>query len=168
MSRASRLTSTAVALSLVASGVVVAVGATDEAGAQTPRHKSQGASCAAVTPATIQSTLNQTVGKPSVTKGAATVCTYKVQGGAGTVLVRFQPGVTKSAFTSAEKQFSSHGEPTTPVAGLGSAAYSSTIGSGTYTTNTIVVLKGSNQLLVTAEAPLSSVQALATAILPKM
>ncbi|HZU80985.1 MAG TPA: hypothetical protein VE991_13790 [Acidimicrobiales bacterium] len=127
------------------------------------------ASCSDVPASEVNSALGTTVGDPSSTvNGPVTVCTYKSTSPVATVIVRFQTGMTQSSFTSDRSQFDQHGEPTQSVSGIGDAAYSSSIGSGQYTNNTLVVLKGSTELLVTAPASLAQVQALAQQILPKL
>lgn len=124
-------------------------------------------SCNLVTTAQIQSTLGLTVTGPQVTNNApVTVCKYS---GSATppsnIIVRFQTGESMSSFTSEEQAFSQHGEPTSPISGLGTAAFSSTIGAGSFTQATIEVLKGSTTVLVTAPASIAQVQALVTQIL---
>ncbi|MES1249005.1 MAG: hypothetical protein ABUS54_15170 [Actinomycetota bacterium] len=115
--------------------------------------------CATVPPALIKSTLGLSVPKPKATQGAALVCTY------GTVIVRFQTGESKAAFTAARKQFDAHGEPTKTYGGLGVQAYSSVIGSGTYANSTVVALKGSTEVLVTAQTTVAKVAALVKKVL---
>lgn len=84
------------------------------------------------------------------------------------VIIRFQTGENASSFAARKQGFNQSGEPTTDVSGLGDAAYSSTQGSGQTQTNTIVVLKGSVELLVTAPVILDDVSALARQILPSI
>ncbi|MGD0321373.1 MAG: hypothetical protein ABSC00_07210 [Acidimicrobiales bacterium] len=98
--------------------------------------------------------------------GTVTVCTYS--GSPGPVTIRFQSGESSSTFEAAEQSFQQHGEPTTDVPGLGDAAYSSTVGSGQFQDNTIVVLKGSVELLITAPVVLDDINALARQILPSI
>jgi hypothetical protein len=117
-------------------------------------------SCATVSPQLIRSALGLSVPAPQATpNGSVLVCTYGKLG-QGQVIVRFQTGDSKPAFAAARKQFDTHGEPTKPFAGLGVPAYSSVIGSGAYLNSTVVALKGSTELLVTAPAPLARVAAL--------
>ena len=121
-------------------------------------------SCSSVTAAMVNAALGTSVGDPTTTlNGPVTVCTYKSS--TGQVIVRFQSGTTPASFESAKSQFTAHGEPVTTVTGLGDEAYSSTIGTGSEAINSIVVLKGSEELLITGPASLSQVQAFATQLL---
>ena len=77
--------------------------------------------------------------------------------------------MTSASFASARKSFDAHGEPTKTVTGIGTAAFSSTIGAGPYVTNTFVVRKGSNQLLVTAgHVTLAKIELLAKVVLTSL
>lgn len=127
-------------------------------------------SCNLVSPSLIQSTLGLTVGPPQVTNNSpVTVCRFSGSANPpSNVIVRFQTGETMATFNAEQQTFGQHGEPTTPVSGLGNAAFSSSIGAGSFTQNTIEVLKGSTTLLVTAPATLAQVQALVTQILPHL
>ena len=118
-------------------------------------------SCATVSPQLIKSALGLAVPAPQATpNGSGLVCTYGKLGQGKQVIVRFQTGESAAAFAAARKQFDAHGEPTKTFAGLGVPAYSSVLGSGVYLNSTIVALKGSTELLVTAPAPLAGVAAL--------
>jgi hypothetical protein len=126
-------------------------------------------SCSSVSPAMINAALGTSVTAPKVTKnGPVTVCAYPQGNLPQQALVRFQSKTTAKSFKVAESQFTAHGEPVASISGYGSMAYTSSIGTGAYAANTIVALKGSNELLVTAIAPLGSVEQLATQILAKM
>ena len=126
-------------------------------------------SCSSVPASEVNTALGTNVGNPSVQpNGAVTVCTYTSQSPIATVIVRFETGMTQSSFTTARSQFDQHGEPTSTVSGIGDAASSSSTGTGQYQSNTIVVLKGSTELLVTAPASLSQVESLAQEILAKL
>jgi hypothetical protein len=124
-------------------------------------------SCANVPPATINAALGTSVTKPTVVKnGPVTVCKFPQGAFTSKVLIRFQSNTTAKNFKYAISQMTAHGEPVAPLSGYGSKAYSSTIGSGAYVDNTVIFLKGSNEVLVTAIAPLASIEQLATSILP--
>jgi len=128
-------------------------------------------SCGLAPAAQVGAALGITVGDAaSEVNGPVTVCTYQQTGGAGQVIVRFQTGMTPASFSANESQFTANGETTTPVTGLGDQAYSSTIGGGGAApeVNTIVVLKGSNEVLITGPASQAQVQSLATQLLPKL
>jgi hypothetical protein len=102
----------------------------------------------------------------SQVNGTVTVCTYS--GSPGPVTIRFQTGEDTATFAAGKQGFQQQGEPTTDVPGLGDAAYSSTRGSGQFQNNTIVVLKGSVQLLITAPVVLDDINALARQLLPSI
>ena len=123
-----------------------------------------------MTTADVQRTLGLAVGAPvSQVTGPVTVCTYTGAGTApSTVLVRFATGSTAGSFAAAKAAFAGHQEPTSDVAGLGKAAYSSTLSTGGLVQNTIVVLQGSTELLISAPAPLSQVETLARQVLPSL
>lgn len=120
-------------------------------------------SCGKVSAAEINSSLGITVGTTKVTTvGSSTTCTYSHS----TMIVKISGGFSAASFAADRKSFDSHGEPTKTVTGLGSGAFSSTIGAGTYATNTIVVLKGSTELLITApQASLGKIEGLAKTVL---
>jgi len=54
------------------------------------------------------------------------------------------------------------------VAGIGSHAYSSALGKGAFAVNTLVVLKGTTEVLITGPAPLPRVEALMKNVLAKV
>ena len=123
--------------------------------------------CSSVTAAMVNTALGTNVGDPTSTvNGPVTVCTYKSS--TGQVIVRFASGTTAASFAAAKSQFTAHGEPVTTVTGLGDEAYSSSIGTGTYAVNSIVLRKGSEELLITGPASLSQVQAFAQQLLPSL
>ena len=125
-------------------------------------------SCALAPAATVGAALGLPLQAPSVQdNGTVTVCTYAGTGTVpATVIVRFQTGMDEAAFAAGRAGFDQHQEPTTEVTGLGDAAYSSTLGTGQFQQNTIVVRKGSTELLVSAPAPLPQVEVLARRLLP--
>ena len=126
-------------------------------------------SCALVTATMLKSALGATFAKPTSTSNAPVlVCNFRGLDKIPSLLVRFQVNESASSFRLARKQFDAHGERTKTVTGIGQAAYSSTLGSGAFATNTLVVLKGSTELLVTAPAPLARVEALARKLLPAL
>jgi hypothetical protein len=121
------------------------------------------ASCSQIPSSKVQAMLGAPVGPPQVQKnGPVSVCTY------GGTLVRVETAVTSKQFQFGRKQFGIHGEPTKAVPGLGDAAYSSVIGAGGHATDTVVVLKGSTELLVTGETPLQRIETFARSVLPSM
>lgn len=124
----------------------------------------QSLSCSLAPVSEVNASLGLNVASPSSqVNGPVTVCTYG--GTPGPVIVRFETGESSSSFETAKQSFEQNGEATSDVSGLGDAAYSSTAGSGESETNTIVVLKGSVEVLVTAPVSLDDVSALARQML---
>ncbi len=117
-------------------------------------------SCALVTPAEVSAALGitGTVSQTTV-NGPVTLCSLPGGG-----LVRFETGYSLSDFQSAKAQFPSHGETTSDLAGLGDAAYTSTAAAS----NTVVALRGSTEILVTASFSLAQLESLVRAILPSL
>jgi hypothetical protein len=185
-SRASRLTTVALAAALLAAPTVLAAcSSSSSSGTTTTAAKTgttgAGTGSGKVTPTALScslapaplvgSALGIPVGMPAPdTNGPVTVCTYMATSGGGQVIVRFQTGMTPSSFASNEAQFTANGETTTPVSGLGDEAYSSTTGGGAGTpeVNTLVVLKGSTEVLVTAPTAPGAVRSLVEQLLPDL
>jgi hypothetical protein len=151
-------------------------GATDAGGSGTPSGStddsggSSAVGCDRVSAADISTTLGLNVGDAEVTRnGPVTVCTYPSAGeGTSQVIVRFQTGMSSSDLASSRAQFESTDQPTVDVTGLGDAAFSSTIGSGSIQTNTIETIQGGTDLLVTAGAPLTGIETLARHVLESL
>lgn len=117
-------------------------------------------SCNLASAKRVKSALGITVASPTVTKNrTVTVCQFRSKTG---LLVRFQTDESASLFAVGRKSFEKHGEPTKTVNGLGTKAYSASVGGFT----TIVVLKDSTELLITANVPRAKIVALAKLILP--
>jgi hypothetical protein len=125
--------------------------------------------CTSVSPATINRALGTNVVKPTkVTNSTVALCTYRPASGSGQVLIRFESGLTKTSFALVQKSFDNNDQPTQALSGFGDAAFTSTIGTGEFTTNTVVMLKGSNSVLITAGVPLDKVEGLAKIVLKKL
>ena len=143
---------------ILATGAAAVIVSTATAGAAT------GPSCALASAKRVKSAVGISVGSPTVTRnGPVTVCLFA---STPTLLVRFETNASASLFAVGRKSFTSHGEPTKTVHGLGTAAYSSSIAGGK--SNTIVVLKNTTELLVTGPEPLAKLVALAKLILPSL
>jgi hypothetical protein len=124
-------------------------------------------SCGLVPASEVNDALGFNVQSPSSqVNGPVTVCTYN--GSPGSVIVRFQTGEDASTFAADKQRSQQNGELTTDVPGLADAAYSSQVGSGRSQSNTLVVLKGSTELLITASATFDDINALARQILPSI
>jgi hypothetical protein len=96
--------------------------------------------------------------------GSVMVCLYPSNSNPRNTTIRYQTGMTAKDFADARAQFDANGEKTTTVKGVGNKAYSSSIGK----VNTLVVLKGKNEVLISAPAPLSKIETLAQQILPRL
>ena len=105
--------------------------------------------------ALVRTTLGLAVGKPAANSSAAdvVVCSYPKDGNPSAVIVRMQDGQTKAGFAAAKAGFAKSGQKTVDVPDMFDGAYRSELGSATYGfTRTLVVLRGSTEVLVTAQA----------------
>lgn len=122
--------------------------------------------CDLVTPEEIKAVLGVTVGKPTVGGSASvTMCTYS---GDKVLLVRIETGMTSASFSGARQNFDAEGEPTTTYTGLGLPAYTSVLAFNKSSLNTLAVLKGGTELLVTGVFPVAKLAALVKKVLPAM
>lgn len=160
--RLSRATNVVIGVLIAMAGLA---GAPSVLAATTPHRLNaqlSGPSCNLASAKRVKSALGITVASPSATKNrTVTVCQFRSKSG---LLVRFQTNESASLFAVGRKSFEKHGEPTKTVNGLGAKAYSSSAGGFT----TIVVLKNSTELLITANVSLARIVALAKLILPSL
>jgi hypothetical protein len=113
----------------------------------------------------VASTLGvQALAPTSEPNGTVTVCLYPSSGNPRNTTIRYETGMSASDFATAKSQFDANGEKTTTVNGIGDQAYSSSVGN----VNTLVVLKGDNEVQIDAPASLAKITALANQILPKL
>jgi hypothetical protein len=98
-----------------------------------------------------------------------TLCTYTITG-KGEVLIRYETQEDDSTFKLGESGFTSNGMTTTTVTGIGDEAYSSTFGKpgDIIYENTLVVLKGSTEVEISAPGDLGPIETLAGEILAKL
>jgi hypothetical protein len=142
---------------------------TSQSPTPTSAAKASAVNCASASADQVATALGvQAIGPTSQVNGAVTVCLYASSTNPRNVTIRYQTGMSATDFATARAAFSQHGEPTQPVTGFGAKAYSSTIGSGQYVTNTLVVLKNSTEVQISAPASLARVDALANQILTKI
>jgi hypothetical protein len=73
-----------------------------------------------------------------------------------------------TAATAVAAQSAAHGETTTPVHGVGDAAYSLTVSGGGFTTKTFAVLKGTNEVQVNGPGTPAQAQVYATQLVGKL
>jgi len=121
-------------------------------------------SCSLASTKRVKAALGITVGSATVTRnGPVTVCLFM---STPALLVRFETKETPALYSYGRKGFSQHHEPTKTVTGLGTSAYSASLAGGK--SNTIIVLKGTVELLITGAEPLHKLEALAKLILPSL
>jgi hypothetical protein len=97
------------------------------------------------------------------------LCTYNATHG-HQVLIRYALDSNDTTFQEGKAGFTNNGFATATVTGIGDEAYSSTIGtpSGPIYTNTLVVLKGSVEVEISAPGDLAPIEALANEVLAKL
>jgi hypothetical protein len=98
----------------------------------------------------------------TLTRGATTECAYLAESVANaTVIIRYDTDTTASAFATARAAFEGHGLKLGPITGLGDQGYYFTEQTGNTTVSTVVLLKGSLQLLVTGTAAVNPIGSIA-------
>jgi hypothetical protein len=119
--------------------------------------------CAVAPASLINSALGRTVGDPEEQdNGTVTVCTYT---GGGTTIVRFDTATDAGSFATEKQGFAPQGMQTVDISGFGDEAYSAVLSAAGITTNTVVVRKGSVEVLVTSSASIDQEKALAQKLL---
>jgi hypothetical protein len=127
-------------------------------------------SCDLVPATLVNATLGTNLGAPSEETGpGAVACQYK-GAKADAVEIRIATGETASAFQVERKTFDSSGQPTTTYASFGDQAYTSTqkMPLGMPDVNTLVVLKGSVEILVASNASITAEQNLEQQVFAKI
>jgi hypothetical protein len=118
-------------------------------------------SCDLAPASLVNSTLGTNVGSPAAqTLGDVVVCTYAPTSGIGTVILRVQNDRAPADFTTARGQSDAQGIKTTDLPGFEDKAYTSTISAASITTNTVVALKGTVEILVSSPASFDQEKAL--------
>jgi hypothetical protein len=118
--------------------------------------------CKTAPAALLNSVLGVNVGEPDEqTLDTVVVCRYPLRSGISNVLVRFQLGESAAMFRAGRDGFDSNGQPTKDVSGVGDEAYSSTIGQGDLTSNTLVARSGPVEILITSPATIDAEKLLA-------
>ena len=125
--------------------------------------------CALVPPSLVSTVYGASFGPPKAqTSGPVQVCLFLATTPVISVLVRFETDESAAAFNAARKQFDARGEHTVTSPRFGQKAYTVLLGSGRVSTGTVVVLKGSTELLVSGTGSLAKCEALADKVLPKL
>jgi hypothetical protein len=140
-----------------------APGGATTAGATTAGAATGRKTCATVPAALVNSTLGLSVTDPEEQdNGSVTVCTFS---GTHTTIVRFDTGTDPASFATEKQGFAPQGMKTTDISGFGDEAYSAVLSAAGITTNTVVVRRGSVDVLVTSSASIDQEKALAQKIL---
>jgi hypothetical protein len=126
----------------------------------TPTPAGVSVGCALAPASEVSAALGISASNPiTTTNSTVTICTYP-----GGALIRFQTGETAANFAVGKAGFGQHGESVSDVSGLGDAAYSSSLAS----TNTLVALKGSIEILISSSASLAKERVLMQELLAKV
>lgn len=119
--------------------------------------------------ALVNSTLGTNVAAPQAQNlDRVVVCRYSPASGSGSVVVRIQTDMSQATFTASRKISDNTGMPTTDLPGFADLAYTSTLKAGSHTTNTVVALKGTVELIVASPASFTAEQSLETQLFDKL
>ena len=131
---------------------------------------SKGPNCDLMSPAAVSAALGVAdLQKPTTTvNDIVTLCQYPRGNNPAEVLIRYQTPTTSSEFMLGKDGFAQNGLSTMDVAGLGDAAYSSMLGSGSLEVNSVVFLGKMTEVEISAPVSLDKVEALARTILAKL
>jgi len=148
--------------SSTSSGEKPAGGTTTNGGGGRTEGATAAPTCALAPAAMVNAALGMNVGDPKEQLvGHGAVCRYApVAGGKGNVIVRIQTDTTRALFDQGRSTSDHNGIPTADLAAFEDAAYTSTISAGSVTTNTVVALKGTVQILVSSGATFDQEKAL--------
>ncbi len=139
--------------------------ATSTTSAVTP--KSNTGLCKLVAPSVIATALSDSMTFPeTLAHGATTECIYRAKdGGVPAVLLRYDTDSSDASFAKVRRTFEGRGQTLGPITGLGDQAYyfseQSKQGESSQIVTTVVVLKGTLQLLVTGTATLDQIGSIA-------
>lgn len=99
----------------------------------------------------------------TVIHGSSTQCEYRSKyASASAVLLRFDTDASEKVFANSKKAFQRSGLKLPPIEGLGDNAYYFSLSSGHVTTvTTVVVIKGSVQILTTGTGTVDQIGAIA-------
>ncbi len=98
----------------------------------------------------------------TLTHGSTTECVYRgVHATAAAVIIRFYTDTSVSSFGNYKSSFEREGMKLGPITGLGDQAYYFAAQAGHATVTTVVLLKGSLQVLVTGTAALDPIGSIA-------
>ncbi len=157
------------ALALLATFLIAGCGSSSTAGSGTVSPSPGGAhakpGCDLAPASTVNAHLGVNAANPVATvNGPVTVCMYAVGSNDSGVIVRFQSGMDHAGFIAARAGFTSSGQTTSDVGGVGDEAYSSILADFT----TLVARKGTVEILITAKASLDAERGLMLELLGKV
>jgi len=93
---------------------------------------------------------------------STTECVYRSKQGTGTaVLIRFDTDSSNSSFVKSKETFERRGQKLGTITGLGDQAYYFSVQAGQVSVTTVVLVKGSLQLLITGSATLDQIGSIA-------
>lgn len=119
--------------------------------------------CKLVPPSIVATALEESMSFPTtLTRGATTECGYRAEHSSKTaVIIRYDTDANAAGFVAHRTAFERHGLKLGPIIGMGDQAYYFADQSGRSTVTTVVVLKGSLQVLVTGTSALNPIGAIA-------
>jgi len=119
--------------------------------------------CKLVPPSVVATALEESMAFPqTLTHGSTTECVYRgVHATAAAVIIRFYTDTSVSSFGNYKTSFEREGLKLGPITGLGDQAYYFAAQAGHATVTTVVLLKGSLQVLVTGTAALDPIGSIA-------
>ena len=119
--------------------------------------------CTLVAPSVVATVLSESMTYPTtLAHGSTTECVYRSKQGAGTaVLIRYDTHSSISIFAKSKTAFERRGQKVGVVTGLGDQAYYFSEGTRQVGVTTVVLVKGSLQLLATGPVTLDQIGSIA-------
>ncbi|MGO8862369.1 MAG: hypothetical protein ACLQRH_16625 [Acidimicrobiales bacterium] len=114
-------------------------------------------------PSVIATALSESMTLPTtLAHGSTTECVYKAKEGTGAaILIRYDTDSSNSTFAKSKETFERRGLKVGPITGLGDQAYYFSAQTGQVSVTTVVLVKGSLQLLTTGSATLDQIGSIA-------
>jgi hypothetical protein len=126
-------------------------------------------SCDLAPASLVNSALGTHVGDPQAQNLThIVVCRYSPTTGTGAVVVRIQTDMSRTVFDQGRHTSDASNLPTSDLPGFQDVAYTSVLKAGSITTNTVVALKGTVQILVSSPASFEAEEALETQLFAKL
>jgi hypothetical protein len=119
--------------------------------------------CKLVAPSVVATALSESMTFPtSLIHDSTTECLFHSKTGTGAaILIRFDTHSSGSTFDKTKQAFERRGQKLGPITGLGDQAYYFSEKAGQVSVTTVVLLKGSLQLLTTGQATLDQIGSIA-------